>query len=475
MREIEASLPQIRDAWMSGRSALDHCPAAWRGVVEGDDAEGALAALAGHAMQALFRATPPAPIEPRALLPKLAAPTLPEALRPRVRRLLTTPKARGLIERALIDFVAARGYAMHPFDWAPSPRDDWAPDLYAPWLDWARGEEKPLPPPVLRLDTYDQWSFAMRRVELVALRASDPDAARAVIVAKANSEPAERRAQLIESLETNLSEKDAAFLESQMNDRSERVQILARFYLSRLNRPAEADALATELAETLEVGKMGLLRRVPRLTIKTLKSAPQNLRRRELFRLATFAGLARALGVVEDDLIASTPAGAPDDLTAFAQMVAATGSDRACRALFDLILEDNDFPLAHVRPLALRLGAQERRALLPRILKRDGESLETTLTLMGRELGRAPLSAVLASPSYAALMSAIEIARDEDPTKRWQAEAALEATLFRIGVLAEASAAAELIQRLIAAGLSTADPKLESLRLNAALIEGGRA
>ncbi len=253
MHEIESSLAQMRDAWMSGHSALDHCPAAWRGAAEGDDAEGALAALAGHALQALFRAAPPALIEPRAPLPRLEAPTLPEALRPRARRLLATPKARGLIERALIDFVAARGYVMHPFDWTPSPRDDWAADLYAAWLDWARGEEKPLPPPAFGPDTYDQWSFAMRRVALAALRASDPDAARAIIVAKAPSEPAERRALLIGILEAGLSDADVEFLEAQANDRSDRVQALARRYLARLGRRVDADALATELADMLEV------------------------------------------------------------------------------------------------------------------------------------------------------------------------------------------------------------------------------
>jgi hypothetical protein len=475
MHEIEASLPLIRDAWMSGRSALDHCPAAWQGAVEGDDAEGALAALAGHAMQALFRAAPPAPIEPRAPLPRLAAPTLPEALQPRVRRLLATPKAKGLIERALVDFVAARGYAMHPFDWAPSPRDDWAPDLYAPWLDWVRGEEKPLPPPAFGLDTYDQWSFAMRRAALAALHASDPDAARAIIVAKANSEPAERRVQLIEILGANLSDRDAAFLETQTEDRSDRVQALARSYLSRLNRPAEADALSTEFAESLEVGKKGLLRRVPRLTIKALKSAPQNARRRELLRLANFAALGRALGVTEDDLVASMPDGAPDDLAAFVQMVGASGSDRACRALFDRILDDNDFPFAHARPLGSRFSAEERRALLPRILKRDSEGFETTLALMGHDLGHAPLSAALASPSFAALMKTVDAARSEDPSTHLPAEALLEATLLRLGFLVDAAAATQLIERLIAAGRSPVDPKLDALRFNAALTQGGQA
>jgi hypothetical protein len=383
--------------------------------------------------------------------------------------LLSTSKAKGQVERTLVDFIAARGYAMHPFDWTPSPRDDWAPDLYASWLDWARGEEKPPPPLAFGLDTYDQWSFAMRRAALVALRKSDPGAAREIIVAKAHSEPAERRIKLIEILGTNLSDEDAAFLESQAEDRSDRVQALARSYLSRLNRPVAADLLSPELADTLDVGKKGLLRRIPRLIIKALKSGPQNARRWELLRLANFAALSHALGVAEDDLVASTPDGAPGDLAAFVHMVAASGSNRACRALLNRILDDNDFPFAHAWPLGSRLKADERRALLPRILKRDAESFETTFMLTGRDLGQAPLSALLASPSYATLMKTVEAARSDDPSKHLLAEALLEVMLFRIGFLVNAAAAAELIERLIAAGRSPVDPKLDALRFNAAL------
>jgi hypothetical protein len=149
-------------------------------------------------------------------------------------------------------------------------------------------------------------------------------------------------------------------------------------------------------------------------------------------------------------------------------MVAATGSDHACRTLFTRILDDDDFPLADAQLLASRLRAEERRALLPKILKRDTVGFATR-SLMGRDLGKAPLSALLASPSYAALMSAVEAARSEDPTKRGPAEAMLEAVLPRVGFIADALAAADLIQRLTAAGLSTADPRLDSLRLNAAL------
>ena len=232
MDDLESSLAHVRGAWTTGRSALEHCPPAWRGAVEGADAECALAALAGHATAVLFRPAPATALEPRPLLPRLAAPTVPESLRPQLRRLMASRKGEAAIERHLIDLVMARGYVMHPADWMPW-RGDWTPDAYAPWLDWMRGEDKPFPPPSSALDAYERWSPAMLRAALAALRARDPAAARAIIAAKASSESAERRALLIGILEAGLSDADIEFLEAQANDRSDRVQALARVYLDR--------------------------------------------------------------------------------------------------------------------------------------------------------------------------------------------------------------------------------------------------
>ena len=466
MPDLASALAHIRSAWISGRSALEYCPPAWRGAVDGDRAECALAALAGHATQALFRPAPTSPLVVRSLLPRLAAPTLPERLRPQARRLLLRASKTGaLFERPLIELIAARGYAMHPADWTPSPRDDWAPDIYAPWLDWIRGEEKPSPPS-LTLETYDQWSFAMRCAALIQLRASDPAVARVIIAAKASAAPAERRAKLIDILETGLCEEDREFLEGQTNDRSDRVQAMARAYLARLGRRVENEPLAAELAAMVEVR---LLSRRRQLAVPELKIAAQNARRLELFKQVGLADLAHALGLAEEDIFESAPTGAPDGLGAFVHMVAATGRDRACRLLLDHILDDEAFPLQRAEPLGARLSIAERRALLPRILKRDDEMFQMGLALMGRALGEAPLSALIASPGYAALVSAVEAYRSEDPTQRLPAQATLETALLRVGLLADGPAAAELIQRLTAAGLFASDPKLDLLHLNAAL------
>ena len=382
---------------------------------------------------------------------------------------MAAQKGSPSLERPLIDLVTARGYAVHPADWMPSPRDDWAPDVYAPWLDWVRAETATTPASAFGLDTYNQWPWAERRVALAALRERDPAAARAIIAAKALAEPAERRLKLVEILETNLSEEDAEFLESLANDRSDRVQALARACLARLGRQGDTAALTAELAEMLEIGKVGLLRRRTQLVIKTLKSAAQSARRRDLFAQVSLADLGDALGVSEAQLFESMPIGIAEDIAAFVQMVAATGSDAARRMLLDRMLADADVSLVYTRPLGPRLSTEERRSLLARIMERDTDAFETTLALMGRTLGEAPLAALLASPSYALLIDTVETAVRGEEEKRPQATEILEAMLNRVALLVDAAAAAELITLLTASDLLAADPKLDLLHLNAAL------
>jgi Family of unknown function (DUF5691) len=274
---------------------------------------------------------------------------------------------------------------------------------------------------------------------------------------------------LIEILAAELSDQDAEFLEALASDRSDRVQALARLYLARLGRQADADILTGELADMLEVGAGEAPHSRPQLSINALKNAAQNARRRDLFKLVSLAGLARALGLTEEAIVETAPTGVSEGVVAFIHMVAATGSDCACRMLLDRMLDDEALPLAYSRPLASRLTHDEQLALQPRIVKRDAEMFETTLTLTGRALGAATLPALLASPSYAALAAAVDAARGEDEVQRRAADIILETTLSRLALLADAPAAAVLLARLTASGLPSADPRLYLLHLNAAL------
>lgn len=468
MDELEASLARVRNAWMAGHSALEHCPAEWRDAVEGQRGEAALASLTGHAASVLFRAAPSTPLQPRPLLPALASPVMAEGLRPRLRRILSA-KSGTSIERPLIDLIAARGYGVHPADWLPAPGDDWAPDMYAPWLDWVRAETRANGEHAgLTAETYERWSWAERRVALMQLRGTDPAAALSIIAAKATSEPAERRVRLLEILGTKLSEADAGLLESLAKDRSERVQAMARAYLARLGRTHDSADLATELADMVALGKVGLIKRRTRLVIKSLNIAAQKARRQELFTLVSLAALARALGISELQLVEAPPDGPADGLDAFLQMTAATGSDAAVRALLNEMLADDSTPVSQLRALTPRLSAAERRPLLPQIMARDADGLETTLDIAGRDLGAIPIAPLLASPTYTALSRLLDQLNVEDP-QRASKNAALGTVLNRIALLLDAPGAADLTARLAIWGMSPADPKLDLLHLNAAL------
>lgn len=474
MRELETALAEMRSAWMAGRSALGHCPASWRDAVAGAEPEGALAALAGQAIAVLFRPAPAAALVPKPLLPRPALPILADPdRRGRLRRALAAQTSNPATERQLITLVASRGLAPHPADWLPAAGDDWVPDAYAPWLDWVRNEFATVETGAITLDSYGDWPFAARRAALAKLRLRDPAAARMIIAAKLASEPAERRLQLVELLGPALTEADAELLESLDKDRSERVQALARVLLGRLGRidaTESRQARARELAAMLKLTMIGLLRRRRRLDIDPLKTPAQRLRRHELFGQVGFADLAAALGVAPAQLLETAPHGMPDEVAAFARMVAATAAEAACATLADLLIDDASMPITVLAPLAARLSLGERRARLAVLLKRDGGALDAVLAFLGPALGEVPFALIRTSGSFAALKDEVEAALRGAEAQQVPANAALEIQLNRLALLVDAAAAAALIEQLTKWGLSPADPKLDLLQLNAALL-----
>src|SRR6185295_16783707 len=122
----------------------------------------------------------------------------------------------------------------------------------------------------------------------------------------------------------------------------------------------------------------------------------------------------------------------------------------------------------HLRALTPRLTAAERRVLLPQVMARDAEGLETTLAIAGRELGATPIAPLLASPTYIALSRLLDQLNVDDP-HRAANTTTLGAALNRIALLLDAPGAADLVARLGIRGVSPADPKLDLLHLNAAL------
>jgi hypothetical protein len=468
--DLEDALPRLRAAWMAGRSAVDQAPAAWRETLgDGPAAEAALAALAGHALQAVFRPTAPGRLTPRPLLPRLAAPTPSAAARSRIRRLLAGKADEARI-RGIVQLAAARGYVLHPADWTPDARDDWAPAVYAPWLAWAASERAEAPAGTLTADNYEDWPWAERRAALAALRRNNQAAAGAIVAARAGREPAERRLKLVELLEDGLSATDIPFLESLAGDRSDRVRAEARRLLARLGHGASDAELAAELAGLVEIARVGLIRRRTQLKLVKLKTTAQEKRRTELFQLVTLRDLAGALGADETALLDQPPQGEPQAVLGFVTQVAETGSDAARRILLERLLESDSLRLDWLAPLARRMTTAERARELPAVIARESAvSFQETLAFAGDALGCAPLRALIQAQGYRQLGAALKLAVSGEGQARSGAEAQLRIALANLGQLADASAARALIQTCSEAGLSPADPALDLLHLNAAL------
>ena len=475
MLELEQALSQARAAWMAGRSAVGHCPPDWREAIgEGPAGEAALAALVAHATQAVFRPLAPA-LTLRPLLPQLPAPQPSPEARSRLRRLLAL-KGEEAGKRALVRLVAARGHVMHPADWMPGPRDDWAPEVYAPWLAWAASEKAIARAHTLSgetlsaEETYGDWTWAERRARLAAMRRTDPAAARTIIVAKAGSEPAERRLKLVELLEQGLAAEDVPFLESLASDRSDQVKALARRLLARLGRGVGDGELAAELAGMIELTKVGLIRRRRRLELKGLKTQAQENRRRELLGLVSLPDLAGALGVAEAALAESAPTGEPGSTLRFVELVAETGAEATRRALLQTILEDADAPLGLVVPLGARAAPEERAAGVAAVMAREpSPHFPVSLAFAGETLGGAPPRALMQSPGYQAFAELLRAAGGDDEAARGRADQQLRPALANLGLLLDPAAARAVIEACVAAGLSSADPRLDHLHLNAAL------
>lgn len=467
MLEIEDHLARIRGAWMAGRPAADQAPAGWREAVgQGAGAEVALVALAGQALQVLFRPAAP-PLVTRGLLPVLSPPTPPEATRARIRRLLAARRAEEGGVRPLVQLLAARGYVMHPADWLPRATDDWAPAVYAPWMAWAGAEAAGARSAALTADTWDDWPWAERRAALSALRRSDPSAARTLVAAKAGAEPAERRLKLLETLEQGLSADDASILAAFAGDRSDRVQALVRRLLARLGKGDRDAASAQELAAMMELTRIGLLKRRNQLKLKSLKTQAQENRRRDLLGVVALADLARAFSVDEEALLETVPVGDLWVMQAFMTMVEETASTTAWRSLFETALQEADTAVELVAVLARRASGEERQKAVPALIAReDSPAFRAVLAFAGDALGGAGPRPLAQSPGYKALLTLVAASFSADSNVQ---APLLTIGLANLGLLLDQTAARSVVDACIAGGLSAADPRLDLLHLNIAL------
>lgn len=464
---IYDAMGAVLTRWTMGSAAA---PAAsfWRAEL-GDDpveAELRLLALSSQFLGAIVTAEPSSAVHVLPDIPALALPSVPEALRPLVRRILAASKDAAF-RTQLVHFLAARGWTTHPADWMPEAGDEDAPDVYAAWRDWtafaARGDMTPRQTSdQLTADNWDDFWPAARKAALIGLRRRDPSAARTLIEAKIGSENADARLRLLSLLSERLSGDDIAFLEGlAANDRAPKVKALATSMLARLGHGPAAGEDIAELAGFFSVKTKGLLRRSRVIQIETPKTPAQWQRRKALLGGTDLMSFSGALGLGPQDLITAWDWNVdPAADAGLIQLIVETGTDAQLAQAAGIISEHDATGL--IVALAPRLAPAERARFAAAGLRTHGLGYELAQVIAG---AAARLDDPLSVPAGAKLLA--EIRRDDAKPSDHAAE------FHALGLLASRMAAQQTLQRLTGAGLLQGDPRLDMLRLNAALDDNG--
>ncbi|MEL7183130.1 MAG: DUF5691 domain-containing protein, partial [Pseudomonadota bacterium] len=368
MADLPSTLAQMKGRWMIGGSAAEAAPAPWKMAVAGDDAPDlAMLTIAAQAMQVALRPTPGSHPDLLPSLPHLALPVLPDAHRAAFRRVIDGTRMHEGFRDALLQFIAGRGYVVHPLD--HMPRDSGkVPEVYAPWLDWKKSNTAS-PETTLTDDNWAHWRPADRAVALARIRRSDPSAARRLLETNASDLPAEARFRAVQVLAEGLSPDDADYLDTLTKDRSSKIQVFATQLLSRLGAPIESAEATAELSDFFATGKQGLLKRRVTVTPTKIKTDAQRRRRHVLMGQVSLTSLSQALGLRAEDLVVAWGGSDPALTQDFVEMVALTGNDAACGLLAKRCDRSDMLSPTRLAPLAARLAATDRKTLLPTILK----------------------------------------------------------------------------------------------------------
>jgi hypothetical protein len=464
---IFEAMGAIVTRWTMGSLAAS-ATSVWRDEL-GDDpveAELRLLALSGHFLGVNVTTEPPSALRVLPDIPQLPLPTVSEALRPLLRRILAASK-EAASRTELVHFLAARGWTTHPADWMPDASDEDAPDVYAAWRDWnalaAAGETAQRQAgDELNAGNWDDFWPAARKAALIGLRRRDPSAARALLEAKLGNENADARLRLLSLLSDRLSGEDISFLEGLVaNDRAPKVKALATSMLARLGQGPTAGEDIAELAGFFSVKTKGLLRRSRVIEIERPKTPAQWQRRKALVDGTDLASFAGALGLGPQDLIAAWDWNVdPAADAGLIKLIVETGTDAQLAQAAGIVSEHDATGL--IVALAPRLGPAERAKFAAAGLRAHGIGFEMAQMIAG---AAARLDDLLSAPAGAKLLA--ELRRDDAKPSDHVSE------FHALGLLASRTAAQQTLQRLTSAGLLQGDPRLDMLRLNAALDDNG--
>ncbi|MEZ6073681.1 MAG: DUF5691 domain-containing protein [Pirellulales bacterium] len=247
--DLLEALEDLKAHWMVGGSALQSAPSSWQSAAEDDPhPDLGLLALAGQALQIAVQPVPGGELQGLVPLPRLSLPTPPPQARQQIRHLAQVNKLPDSQMAVVIQFLAARGYAVHPIDYMPK-RFQQLPDIYAPWASWQLAEDEGDDSgdlETITAENWDGWMPAERRMALSQLRREQPEDARRLIAEKLPSLSAEERLRIIETLGEALGPDDQPLLEGFASDRSGKVRQLVAQFLARIGA---VDDDAADIAE----------------------------------------------------------------------------------------------------------------------------------------------------------------------------------------------------------------------------------
>ncbi|OHV19084.1 hypothetical protein EOS93_18765 [Rhizobium sp. RMa-01] len=242
---------------------------------------------------------------------------LPDVARKLVLRLLSGKNpASAPLAAAIVRKLAERKLRLHPFDLPklePFVKAH-AENLGAEALAFSQRET-----PAAQKQNYfaperlsdDNWMLATPAVKagyIKGRRASDPDAARAMVEAVWTSENADSRLRLLEAFREALSENDAHFLKGLEKDRAPRVRELAQRLLVRLPGFNGDDPSLRAALERIKVSKAGLIFKRTALTLElpaTVRDFTKMAWLNETFGPVGLDTLAGALSLPVDDMVAA--------------------------------------------------------------------------------------------------------------------------------------------------------------------------
>ena len=144
-------------------------------------------------------------------------------------------------------------------------------------------------------------------------------------------------------------------------------------------------------------------------------------------------------------------------------MTERSGSDEMVAAACAALGATPTIDVQAVLALLPRLGTAQRQHFAARVLRANGGTFQMALAIAG---GDAPIEGAIDTAAGAALLAALKA---DETAKRTD----LAAELHALGLVASRPAARSALDRLADAGLLAADPRLDMLRLNAALDDRG--